>query len=88
LGSSASLEEGGGTTDTATTEIEGGATKASTTASVDAVDTAARVSDRSLVVGPGARLAGGIEEEEAMDKVKNKKKKKKKKKKKGKRGNR
>ena len=42
------------------------------------MDPVTGVSDRSPVVGGEAGLAGGTEEEEAMDKVKNKKKKKKK----------
>ena len=53
---------------------ERGATGASTTASVDVVDAAPGVFDRSPVVGGGAGLAGATEEEEAKDKVKNKKK--------------
>jgi hypothetical protein len=43
---------------------------------MDVVDAALGVSDRLPVVSGGAGLAGGTEEEEAMDKVKNKKKKK------------
>jgi hypothetical protein len=43
----------------------------SATASLGVVGPAARVSDCSPVVGEGARLAGGTEEKEAMDKVKN-----------------
>jgi hypothetical protein len=52
---------------------ERGAMGASTTASVDVIDAAPGVSNHSPIVGGGAGLAGGTEEEETMDKVKNKK---------------
>jgi hypothetical protein len=74
LGSLALPEMEEGATSAALPRTEGGATGASTTTSVDVVDAAPEVADRSPVVGGGAGLARGTEEEEAMDKVKNKKK--------------
>ena len=74
LGSLALPEIEEGAMGAASPRTERGATGASATASMDVVDVAPRVSDRSPVVGGGAGLAGGIEEEEVMDKVKNKKK--------------
>ena len=73
LGSLALPEIEEGAMGAASPGTERGATGASTTASVDVVDAAPGVFDRSPVVGGGAGLAGATEEEEAMDKVKNKK---------------
>ena len=50
----------------------------STTALVDAMDPAVGVFGCSLVVSEGAKLAGGVEEEEAIGKNGNKKRKEKK----------
>jgi hypothetical protein len=69
---SSEIEEGA--TGVALPGAEEGATGASTTASVDAVDAAPRTPDRWPVLGRGVGLTGGIEEEEAMNKLKNEKK--------------
>ena len=51
-----------------------GAMEASTSASMDAVDVAAGTHDRSLVLGWGAGLTGGVGEEKAIDEYWNRKK--------------
>jgi hypothetical protein len=68
LGSLASSEIEEGAMGAASPGAEGGAMEASTIASVDVVNAAVRVSNRSPMVGGEVELAGGVVEEEAIDK--------------------